>query len=119
MNGDTIDPTLYDREAAIRIAGGNAKIAAELLTLLLRDLPLQQTALQQAFDAGDWPKLKELSHKLHGSARYCGTPALKTTTALLDDLLASGAADTRVEPAFRRVLAEIQRLLTTPDLPVG
>lgn len=111
MNQKSHEPAVYDQNLATQIAGGNPRIAAELLILLLKDLPSQKEALQNACAAGDWQTLRQLNHKLHGSARYCGTPALIDTTRDLANTLPGDAVPEVVARACDAVLTEINRLL--------
>lgn len=104
------DLAVYDQQLAIGIAGGNPQIAAELLGLLIRELPFQQEALNRAYGAGDLVELRKISHKLHGSASYCGTSALKAATQNLEAHLPHGEA-ALIARAYIQVLDEIHRLL--------
>lgn len=106
---------VYDSNLAIGIAGGNAKIAAELLALLLKDLPIQRQALNDAFNSDNLQELRRLNHKLHGSARYCGTPALERSTRELEMALGTASQDMIVK-AVGRVQREINRLLELDSL---
>jgi HPt (histidine-containing phosphotransfer) domain-containing protein len=106
------DTDIYDRTLAAEIAGGNPKLASEFLGLLLEELPSQKGALKEAFAAGDLGKLQELNHKLLGSSRYCGTPALARATDNLERALADIPAEV-VSQNFARVMEEIDRLLAS------
>lgn len=104
------DLAVYDEQLAVSIAGGNPQIAAELLNLLIRELPLQQEALQRAYAAGELAELRKLSHKLLGSASYCGTPALKAAAQNLEAALPDGESQ-MIAAAYAQVLDEIRRLM--------
>ncbi len=80
---------VYDRGQALAVTGGNARIADELLSLLLRELP---------------------AHKLQGSATYCGTPALKAAALALEHAAQARVPPEAVEAARRHLVGEIQRL---------
>ena len=110
MNEASDDAAVYDPVLAAEIAGGNPKIATELLKLLLRELPKQREALNQAFTTDNLRELRALNHKLHGSARYCGTPALAKATYALENTLLSAPPETIVQ-AVAEVVREINRLL--------
>lgn len=101
---------VYDRNLAIRIAGGHPSVAAELLALLIQDLPLQTEALNQAYTGGNLEELRQLAHRLHGSASYCGTPALKRAAETLESVLLEAKTDSLCE-SYAQVLAEIDRLM--------
>ena len=106
----TMDPTLYDHDLAVSIAGGNVNVAAELLSLLLRELPSHDVALRKAFDAGNMEELRRASHKLHGSASYCGTRALVASARELESAIPAVEFE-RVTAAYENLLLEIRRLL--------
>ena len=114
MNSKRYDSDVYDQALATQIAGGNPAIAAELLALLLKELPSQREALNQAFATSDPAKLRELNHKLHGSARYCGTPALMNSTRELAKILSTGPSAS-IAKAFADVIRDIDRLLALQD----
>ena len=73
---DQDDPPIYDHQLALEHSGGNPAIAAELLEMMLSELPDQQQQLQSALQSSDVAKLAELAHRISGSASCCGTPAL-------------------------------------------
>lgn len=109
MAESTASP-VYDRELAIRIAGGNPTIAAELLALLINDLVGQTQAMRHAHAEGELEELRRQAHKLNGSASYCGTPALKEAAEALEEVIAE-AQDARIADAYARIMTEIERLL--------
>src|SRR5512134_2441663 len=100
----------YDRVLATQIAGGSAEIAAELLALLLKELPGQREALKRAFASNDAQAVWEINHKLHGSVRYCGAPALIAATRSLENALQRAPLQDTAA-AFNRLIREINRLL--------
>jgi two-component system sensor histidine kinase BarA len=110
MNQESHDAEVYDLALATKIAGGNPKIAAELLALLLKELPAQWEALNQAFTSDNLKKLHEVNHKLHGSARCCGTPALINATRDLEIALAE-ASRPMIGASVRQVSTAVNQLL--------
>ncbi|MDQ2695360.1 MAG: Hpt domain-containing protein [Pseudomonadota bacterium] len=111
MQGKTRDNSLpvYDPALATRVAGGNPQTAADLLALFLRELPMQEEALHEAFAAADLKQLREVSHRLNGSATYCAMPALRAATQALQ-AVPPGASTDQIGPAYRQVLEEIHRI---------
>ncbi|MES9958301.1 MAG: response regulator [Sedimenticola sp.] len=73
-----------DVEEALRIAGGREELAEEMFQRLLHDLELMGTELREKLEQQDWINLKEVAHRLHGSAAVCGVPALKKHVADLE-----------------------------------
>jgi two-component system sensor histidine kinase BarA len=102
---------IHDHGEAVRLAGGNAGLAGELLEMLRRELTQRRADLRRTFEAGDWETLKMQVHKLHGGTAYCGVPALRQAAASLDASLPSGEPQ-RVARLFEAFEAESQRLLS-------
>lgn len=113
------DLAVYDREASVRLAGGNEQIADDLLAMLLAELPQQQRGLQEAFREGNMEELGRIAHKLHGSTCYCGVPALRAAAARLDACAATADRET-IAAALDQLDQEITRLLDTQRaVPTG
>lgn len=101
---------VIDRDLALERAGGNAQLAAELFSMLLKELPQQRQAIESALAAQDFPTLQHLVHKLNGSATYCGVPALKAAADALESRLKRGeTAD--AASGVTAVVEEIDRVL--------
>lgn len=67
-----------DINLCLTLSHGKPALAAEILTLLLDDLPLNRTEINLAIDESRFVDVLDLIHKLHGACCYCGVPALKT-----------------------------------------
>jgi two-component system sensor histidine kinase BarA len=92
-----------DWTLAVERAGGNAELAADLLAMLRQELPQRMEALRTAAARGDESVLQEEIHRVVGSCRYCGVPALERAAGHLDDLLRRGAPwqEADLEAVFR------------------
>lgn len=106
----------YDRQLALRQVGDNPLIARELITLLLTELPGQSLALRHALGAGKLAVLKQLTHRMLGSACCCGTPALKDAAHSLQQALDDGSSAAPgalavIEEAHQRLQDQIMRLM--------
>ncbi|PKM45297.1 MAG: hypothetical protein CVV05_07990 [Gammaproteobacteria bacterium HGW-Gammaproteobacteria-1] len=101
---------VIDKDLALQRAGGNAQLAAELFTMLLRELPQQRAGIEAALAAGDYPALQHLVHKLNGSATYCGVPALKAAADSLESALKRGETGVAVS-GVATIVEEIERVL--------
>lgn len=117
-NHKPTDLPVYDREESIRLAGGNVRTADELLEMLLDELPERRAGLNKALSDGDLKQLGNVAHKLHGSACYCGVPALRAAVAQLERLAGTGNAEA-VAAQMERVNREIERLLDQVNAAVG
>lgn len=99
-----------DRNLALERAGGSIDLAKELFNMLLRELPVYRETLREMHQAKEFDAIKEVVHKLNGSATYCGVPALKKAAESLESNLKKGELQA-VEPGLQSVLAEIERVL--------
>ncbi|SFD04167.1 HPt (histidine-containing phosphotransfer) domain-containing protein [Thiohalospira halophila DSM 15071] len=79
-----------DWTLAVERAGGNADLAADLLEMLRQELPQRMEAVRTAAARGDESVLQEEIHRVVGSCRYCGVPALERTAGHLDQRLIRG-----------------------------
>ena len=87
-------------------------LARELYAMLLAELPQQRAQLSKAFRAADWPSLREIAHKLRGSAAYCQVRDLEQAGADLETVSPTGK-HTDIEPAYQYCLDVIDGLLVT------
>jgi two-component system sensor histidine kinase BarA len=104
-----------DTNLALERAGGNQDLARELYQMLQNELPNYRNTIKQHYDSGDYEVLLEVVHKLHGSATYCGVPALKEAAAEMETHLKQRAEGSYAAD-LASVLGEIQRLQLTPEL---
>jgi two-component system sensor histidine kinase BarA len=58
-------------------------VSEELFNVFMRQVPLEQAAITQAFHEKNWVELEEQLHKFHGSCVYCGLPRLQSLVKLL------------------------------------
>lgn len=104
-----------DTNLALERAGGNRELARELYQMLQKELPDYLTTITQHHDNGNFAALLEVVHKLHGSAIYCGVPALREAAAALESRLKQGAADDYAG-GVNHIVREIRHLQQTPEL---
>ena len=83
--------------------------------MLQNELPNYFNAIQQHYQDGDYEALLETVHKLHGSANYCGVPALGAAASRLEGILKQHGENT-FGADLNNVLTEIQRLQKSPQL---
>lgn len=67
-----------DIPLCLTLSHGKPALAAEILTLLLSELPQSRTDINLALDESRFADARDLIHRLHGACCYCGVPALKT-----------------------------------------
>jgi HPt (histidine-containing phosphotransfer) domain-containing protein len=125
---DTIEPAggmagdlVHDADLALELAGGDAELAADLMTALLDGLTDEIASLRACLAESDWPELAEYAHQVRGATRYCGVPALDAAiealerAARLDDGLRCAEAFTRVETQAQR----LQTRMSATSRPEG
>lgn len=106
------DLPAHDRALALTHAGGDAELAAELLSALLSGLPDEIEALRVAVLEHDSARTREMTHRMRGATRYCGVPALDRSLESLEQL-AAARATTDMAAAFAEVESQAARLIAT------
>ena len=99
---------VHDPEAALRVVGGRAELAAHLLELFLRELASAGAELGRLHAANEVEALRARVHKLAGSALYCGAPRLRRACGDLERVIAEGSDAAAVAGAMAAVLDEIE-----------
>ena len=82
---------------------------------LIRELPEHVEDIQKALADDDNVRLKNVTHKLNGASRCCGTPALRHAASSLEEAIAGGD-EAEITTRANELLREIDRLLAY-DLP--
>jgi two-component system, NarL family, sensor histidine kinase BarA len=103
---------VIDIQLALEQAGGNQALAKELLTMLLKELPVLNELLRQAITAQDSNAMWDQTHKLYGSTAYCGVPNLRHSAKLLEDAV-KRSEHSVIITAHTQVCSEIEMLLAT------
>lgn len=98
-----------DHEMGIKLAIGKAKVADELLGLLLVSLDDSRNAIELALKDQDDEALLAAVHRLHGASRYCGVPDLAQTTEALETQL-KASQQQQVASSLEQLFYEIDRL---------
>lgn len=73
--------------AAVQLCGGQESIAREIIQMLVNELPEQSRELQEAVAKKNWKNLDYISHKLAGSAAYCGMEEIKKEARSLNEMI--------------------------------
>ncbi|HAZ61932.1 MAG TPA: hypothetical protein DCY89_10210, partial [Gammaproteobacteria bacterium] len=100
-------PPVDDAEA-LRRAGGDGALAAEVLQMLREDLGRDLPLMADAIADGAFGVLAELAHTLAGTAVYCGAGALRAAASALER--AALARDPSVARRFEDLRREAERL---------
>jgi len=101
---------IYDKQLSLQLAGGNEDLARQMLEMLLKELPVLQANMNEVFQEGDNAALYDNVHKINGSSRYCGVPAVGQAANNLELLLKNN--DNNLKDAVDELNAEIERLLS-------
>jgi len=100
---DEDGPPPVDAGEALRRAGGDGALAAEVLQMLREDLARDVPLMEGALDAGEFGVLAELAHTLAGTAIYCGAGALRSAASALE------RAALQQDPAMHRRMEDLRR----------
>ena len=100
---------VYDEQLSLELAGGNEDLAQQMFEMLLNELPTLQAGMNNAFDEGDKAALYDHVHKINGSTRYCGVPAVGKAANDLELLLKDEIDE--LDASLKSLNSEIERLL--------
>lgn len=103
------DTPIYDKDLSLQLAGGKADLAEQMLGMLLKDLPQLCEQANIAAAANDDETLFRAVHKINGSTRYCGVPALGEAADELELLIKAGNTD--IAAAMQSLNDEAERLI--------
>jgi len=101
---------IFSYEDAKQLTNGNEMLAIELFNMLINELPAHRNGIQQALEDNDIYTLKEVTHKLNGASRCCGTPALRKAANSLEESIDNNDDD-EIKIKSDELLSEIDRLL--------
>lgn len=107
--------SLFDKDLALKQAGGNADLAKELFEMLIKDLPISQQAMNSAHTNQDKDAFWDVTHKIHGGTAYCGVPDLKTACKVLEDAIKNSYPSDDTETALVKLNEQIEHLLENSD----
>lgn len=95
----------------IQILGHNKMLAKEMLSIMENSLSEQVVEFKKYYDQEDWKSLKDMSHKLRGSASYCATERLEEACANLENNIICDVPELK-NRLFEQLLQEIQMVQT-------
>lgn len=107
---DTENPPVIDWEQSIKLAGNKRDLANDILTMLIKDLPNDLSAITTCYKVQNYQEMLRLVHKLHGALCYCGLPRLKTVVARLETELKNNIMD-GLPPLIETLDSEVNLLL--------
>ena len=83
--------------------------------MLIKELPAHREEIQQALNDSDIDRLREVTHKLNGASRCCGTTALSKAAQNLEASIDNNEHDQIIERSTK-LLKEI-KILQAYQLP--
>ncbi|WP_026042342.1 two-component sensor histidine kinase BarA [Pantoea sp. A4] len=99
-----------DWNLALRQAANKPELARDLLQMLLDFLPEVQEKVTRYMDENKVNGLREIIHKLHGSASYSGVPRMKQLCHQLEKELLKASDIDDLEPELLELLDEMQNV---------
>ncbi|PKH19998.1 two-component sensor histidine kinase BarA [Enterobacterales bacterium CwR94] len=103
----TAIPASLDWQLALRQAANKPDLARDLLQMLVDFLPEVQSKVEEYQETNNVQALREIIHKLHGSASYSGVPHLKRLCMQLEKQLRQENHVQAVEPELFELLDEM------------
>ncbi|HNB42924.1 MAG TPA: response regulator [Burkholderiaceae bacterium] len=104
-------PAVLDREAGLRLTGGNAALYRSLLARFGEAQADTAAQLQAARLAQDSVLARRIAHSLKGSAAQLGAPALAAAASRLEQAIVDGQPDEQLDPLVEALGLEQTRLL--------
>jgi len=107
--------SLFDKDLALKQAGGNAELAKELFEMLVKDLPISLELAKNAHRNLNKDLFWDAIHKIHGGTAYCGVPDLKSSCKLLEDEIKLQYPSQNVDIAFSNFKTHVCALQENAD----
>ncbi|WP_024871518.1 two-component sensor histidine kinase BarA [Tolumonas lignilytica] len=108
----TLGPKFIDWDLALEKTKGNAKLAEEMLQMLVASFDEIRPLLEASAAGTECAELLDAIHKLRGGAAYCGVPQLQRSCAELEQGLRSGISCSAFEPELLELLDIIDAIKT-------
>ena len=104
-----VSPSL-DWTLALRQAANKPELARDLLQMLLDFMPEVRETLEKGMATNDAAALREIIHKLHGSASYSGMPRMKQLCQQLEKNLHQASDIAALEPELLELIDEMDNV---------
>ncbi|RWR01770.1 histidine kinase [[Pantoea] beijingensis] len=103
-------PASLDWQLALQQAANKEDLARDLLQMLIDFLPEVREHIEQNLEDDNTLGLRDIIHKLHGSASYSGVPRMKQLCQQIEHSLRLDAAITDVEPELLELMDEMDKV---------
>lgn len=104
-----VSPSL-DWSLALRQAANKPDLARDLLQMLLAFMPEVRETMERCMATNDAVALREIIHKLHGSASYSGVPRMKQLCQQLEKNLHQASDIAALEPELLELIDEMENV---------
>ncbi|EOS96024.1 two-component sensor histidine kinase BarA [Erwinia tracheiphila] len=108
-----------DWQLALRQAANKPDLALDLLQMLVDFLPDVQSLVNRYMQENNPQALRDIIHKLHGSASYSGVPRLKKLCQQIEQNLRLNNDIAAVEPELYELLDETENVTTLARKRLG
>ncbi|WP_346836829.1 response regulator [Microbulbifer sp. SAOS-129_SWC] len=115
-------PRLVDIGDSLNLSNNDARLARDMLQMLIKGLISDEQELHRLRDDGDTKALFELVHRMHGGCCYCGVPQLREATSNLQEHLrplqddAEAEIDQRLVDAVAREIRALREWASEQNL---
>lgn len=106
---DTVELSL---ESIIEKTGGNRTVAGMLVAKMALELPEQLTNVAKALDKDDYHVAREITHKINGSASFCGLSGIRKAANELETALTALSPKDTLRTRFQAMGSEIHAFLS-------
>ncbi|MGX2040369.1 Hpt domain-containing protein [Methylocaldum sp. MU1018] len=106
---DSVDAYL---EPIIEKTGGNRTLARMLMIKLSQELPEQLADVEKALGRDDYRQAREITHKINGSASFCGLLGIRNAASELETALMASSPKDALCRCFRAMGNEIRTFLS-------
>jgi len=110
-------PVMFDREAFLIRVMNDQKIAEELISLYIRNLPEELEKLSEAVKTGNMKLVKQLAHRTKGAAANMSALAIFEIAAEMERAAGAGDSDTpgRLIVELRGLYSETREAMEPPE----
>ncbi len=99
-------------QAIIEKTGGNRRVAGMLMAKLVQELPEQLAEVEKALDKDDYHLAREITHKINGSASFCGLLGIRKAANELETALTTASSKDTLRDRFQAMGSEIRAFLS-------
>jgi HPt (histidine-containing phosphotransfer) domain-containing protein len=106
---------LLNATVVLRACGGDPAMAQHMIKRFLALLPTEQAALETAYQALDWERVRAQAHRLRSGSLYVGAECLAAAAEVLEEAILAGASAETVALAWNQLRQACQTLLAQPE----